>query len=200
MNKRRGRPPRGHADGRDRILAVSGPLFLANGYAHTTLRDIAEAAHCDVALISYHFGSKKGLFAHAMALEIAPAAVMESAAPGDPQSLGTRLLTHVVAALERPDVAMALTELVRLAMLDEQIKRSFVEYLDREIFAQLVERLGGAEARARATSILTLIVGAIFGRYILQIPGLADHNAQGFLTALQPASRAAAQPLHRHPR
>ena len=47
---------------RDRILAVAQELFAQGGYAATGTRAIAQAAGVNLALIHYHFGSKRDLF------------------------------------------------------------------------------------------------------------------------------------------
>lgn len=195
MNKRRGRPRAGTEHGRERILAAAGELFIGGGYQATTLRAIAEHAGCDVALISYHFGSKKGLFAQAMALELAPTEVLERALPGDPNTLGVRLLTLVTAAWEQPAISRSLTHLVGMAITDDEVRRPFLEYLDREIMSRLVEYFGGTDARARATAVLTLVIGVIFGRYVLQIPALANQESEPYLRALGPSARMATTPV-----
>lgn len=46
-----------------RILDVAERLFARHGYYGVSLRDITQAAHVDVALVSYHFGNKQALFA-----------------------------------------------------------------------------------------------------------------------------------------
>lgn len=194
MNKQRGRPRGGSAGGRERILAAAGPLFLSEGYQGTTLRTVADRAGCDAALISYHFGSKKGLFAEAMALEVAPSAVLDAALPGDPAALGLRLMPRVVAFWERPELTHALADLVRLALADEGVRNTFVEYIDKELQDRLVEYFGGIDGRTRATALLTLVIGTIFGRYVLQIPGLASQDARLFLQALRPVAQAASAP------
>lgn len=189
MNKRPGRPKTGTGDGRERILSAAGGLFIGGGYHGTTLRAIAERAGCDAALISYHFGSKKGLFAQAMALEMAPAEELERAFPGDPDTLGVRLLILVTAAWEHREVSDSLTHLVRMAISDDEVRRPLLEYLDREIMSRLVEYFGGRDARTRATAVLTLVIGVIFGRYVLQVPALATQGAERFLDALTPSAR-----------
>jgi AcrR family transcriptional regulator len=47
---------------RERILAVAQALFAEQGYAGTGTRAIAQAAGVNLALIHYHFGSKRDLF------------------------------------------------------------------------------------------------------------------------------------------
>jgi len=47
---------------RERILAEAERVFAASGYDGASMRQIAEAAEVPVALVSYHFGSKDGLY------------------------------------------------------------------------------------------------------------------------------------------
>jgi TetR/AcrR family transcriptional regulator len=50
------------AGGRERILEAAEELFGANGYDRISVRDIAEAADVNKALVFYHFNSKDELF------------------------------------------------------------------------------------------------------------------------------------------
>lgn len=47
---------------RERILDVARELFVAKGYAATSIRDIATASDANVAHVKYYFGSKADLF------------------------------------------------------------------------------------------------------------------------------------------
>lgn len=49
-------------DSRAALLQASGPIFAEKGLEGATVKEIAEAASVNVALISYHFGGKEGLF------------------------------------------------------------------------------------------------------------------------------------------
>lgn len=46
---------------RDRILDAAERLFAVRGYHGVSIRDVTGEADVDVALVSYHFGSKQGL-------------------------------------------------------------------------------------------------------------------------------------------
>ena len=46
---------------RERILDSAEKLFAERGYYGVSIRDVTGAADVDVALVSYHFGSKQGL-------------------------------------------------------------------------------------------------------------------------------------------
>lgn len=50
------------ADSRARLLSAALRLFAENGFAKTSIRQIAEVAGANAALISYYFGDKQGLY------------------------------------------------------------------------------------------------------------------------------------------
>ena len=83
MNKTAGRGRRpGSPDTRERIREAARVRFLADGYQAVSLRAIAAEAGVDVALVSYYFGSKQGLFAATMALPMNPADIFQEVAQG----------------------------------------------------------------------------------------------------------------------
>ena len=47
---------------RQRLVAASVPLFVEQGFAGTSIRDLARAAGCTSSQVSYHFGGKEGLY------------------------------------------------------------------------------------------------------------------------------------------
>ena len=60
--KPRGRPPgKGSALVRARILDTAEGMFARQGYAATSVREVAEAADVNPAMVHYYFGSKKAL-------------------------------------------------------------------------------------------------------------------------------------------
>lgn len=199
MNKRRGRPPLGSQTGRDRLLDAGTNLFTEHGYHGTTLRMVAEAADCDPALIAYHFGSKRGLFAQVAALLLSPAEVVERALPGPPELLGARLASQVITAWEDPDIGPRLARLVHAALEDPRLLTAFHEYVDAEISHRLIEYFGGANARDRTAAVLTLIVGIIFGRYIIKTGTLVQLPAERYRRALTPQANAATQGKPKRP-
>ncbi len=50
-------------DSRSRLLAAAIPLFAEKGFAAVSIRELAEKAGINSAMISYYFGSKEGLYA-----------------------------------------------------------------------------------------------------------------------------------------
>ena len=50
------------AETRERIVSVALRLFAEHGFKGVSVRDISAAAQVNIAAISYHFGSKQGLY------------------------------------------------------------------------------------------------------------------------------------------
>ena len=187
---RRGRPA-GTSDARERILQAGQRLFLAAGYRGVTMRSIAAEAGVDSALISYHFGSKRGLFAAVMRLVISPADVIRSSLPGSRAQLPERILANVLAAWDDPVAGGPLVTLYRSAGSDPDASRLVRELVEREILEVISDSIGGPDAGARAAIAASQIVGLIFMRYVLQAGPLATMPARDVARYAVPAMRAA---------
>lgn len=183
MNKTRGRP-RGNPPTRARITEAARALFLAHGYQATTVRAVAAEAGVDSALIAYHFGSKKGLFAEVTQVECAHAFALPEALAGDPAGVAERLLDAVTDLWD--NVAFN-----RLSLQDDSVMRVLREYLDREVVGRIAEYLGGPDATERAVAVVTVIGGLIYTRYLNPLPSAARLTSADVRRILAPAVRAA---------
>jgi AcrR family transcriptional regulator len=192
MNKsrRRGRP-RGTTSTRADILEVARRRFLAEGYDGVTLRSIAQDAGVDVALVSYHFGSKKGLLGAAMSLPANPAELLAREVAGPLNSLPERIVHRVVAVWEDPDVGGPLRALLEAAVRDPDVARLFREMIEREMLTRIADRIGGSDAARRAAVAVSQIAGLILARYVLAVEPLASMPADELATRMAPSLRAA---------
>ena len=185
----RGRP-RGNPPTRESILSAARALFLQRGYRRTTLRAVAGAAGVDPALIAYHFGSKKGLFADVMQFQCANALAVDDVLGGDPATLPDRLIEAVTDLWEGADF-------LQLTAQGDEAAEVIREYLERELLARLVEFLGGRDATARATAVVTILGGLIYTRYLNPLPTPAALTPSETRHVLIPALRAALAPRPR---
>lgn len=186
MNKSRGRPP-GGSDAKQRILQSARTAFLQRGYDRATLRAIAAAADVDVALVSYHFGSKQRLFGAALSLTVGPSTVLTAAMDGDPAGLAERILRAVLYTWDEPDVAGPLALLLAETQRDAQTMRSLREYLDRELVSQLASVIPGPGASGRAAGASAITMGLIFNRYILRLQPISSMSPDQVVRVLAPA-------------
>lgn len=191
MPDKRGRPKGGDSGARERILQKARILFLKHGYQGTTLRSIASSADVDVALISYHFRLKEGLFATTMALVIGPSEVLDKALKGPLETLPERFAQAIIRAWEAPDLGNQLVTFVTATMHNNEVLRALRGYIEREIIGRLIEQIGGTQATERTTAVATAVVGVIFGRYILQIEPLHTMSSSQLASVLAKQLRAA---------
>ena len=81
---------------RERLLDVAADCFAANGYAGTSVRDLAHAAGVNVAAVSYHFGGKERLYQECLRHHFTQAQAFWDAARHRQQHAAT-LGTHIAA-------------------------------------------------------------------------------------------------------
>ncbi|MEU9128835.1 TetR family transcriptional regulator [Kitasatospora sp. NPDC048540] len=198
----RGRRP-GSPDTRAAILDAARRRFLAEGYHAVTLRSIAVEAAVDPALISYYFGSKKGLFGAALALAVNPADVLATILAGDPATFPQRALRGLLAVWDGPDTGPTLLAMFKNAVQDDTVAALVREAVEREIVDRIAARIGGTGARQRAAAFCSQMAGIIATRYLLRLEPVASmtpdevvrHLGPPLRRALEgPASRPSARP------
>ncbi len=188
MNSAQGRGRRtGKPDTRGHILAIARRRFLGEGYESVTLRSIAADAEVDVALISYHFGSKRGLFAAVLQLIVNPADVLHELLDGDLDTLGPRALRAVIATWDQPEAGQPLRAALHGAVSDPALGMMVRSGLQSELVDKLAARLGGIDAHQRAGLFSGQIAGVIFSRYILALEPMASMSPDEIVARLGPA-------------
>ncbi|MEV0187885.1 TetR family transcriptional regulator [Kitasatospora purpeofusca] len=187
---RRGRRS-GNSGAREQILAVARRRFLAEGYHAVTLRSVAAEAGVDLALVSYYFGSKKGLFGAALALTGNPAVLLAGALEGELETFPERALRLLIGVWDAPDSAGPLRAMIGGSALDPAVAQLVGEVVQREMVDLVAARLGGADARRRACLFGTQLAGLIMARYVLRLQPLAtlpvDEIVRSYLPLLRQA-------------
>jgi AcrR family transcriptional regulator len=195
MNKTAGRGRRpGSPDTRERIREAARVRFLADGYQAVSLRAIASEAGVDVALVSYYFGSKQGLFAATMALPMNPADIFQEVLKGDLKSLPERGLRALLAVWDAEETGAPLRTMAATAVSDPEVTRLLRELVSRELVDQLAEKLGDPNGRERAAAFVAQMAGVIFSRYLLQLEPIASMPADDVVRHVAPSLKAALKP------
>jgi TetR/AcrR family transcriptional regulator, regulator of cefoperazone and chloramphenicol sensitivity len=142
---------------RERIMEAALDLFGERGLTGTTVRDIAQRAHVNVAAISYHFGGKDELY-RAVAETVVGAiesrareriAPMLQSPPTDPVAAGKALEDFAATMVE---VIVGPEEMRRVArfIIREQMQPTFAF----EVLYSFMSRMHGA-----ATQLFALAAG-----------------------------------------
>lgn len=173
------------------ILAVARRRLLAEGYHRLTMRAVAAEAGVDTALISYYFGSKKGLFGAALALAANPPDVLRAAIEGDIDTLPERVLHSLVAAWDDPVRGTPLRMMAAAAGHQQDLARLLRDVLQTEMTQQLANRFGGVDATARAAAFGAQLAGLILTRYVLAIEPIASMPVKDLVRFAAPGLHAA---------
>ena len=162
----------------DRILEAATELFGAHGFARTTIREIAERARANSALIYYYFGSKTGLFEALMAgVQTAVHANLERsmAAAGTPREKLERFIRLQIELLRRrsPLLRIILRETLNQSELAATAVRSAMEPNLAIVAALIREGIAAGEFRpvdpvlAARTLVGSLLVPVVLAPYVL---------------------------------
>src|SRR5262249_45039241 len=153
------------------------------------MRAIATDAGVDVALVSYYFGSKQGLFGAAMALPANPADLLEAELAGAPETLPERLLRSLLSVWDSPETGAPLRALATNAASDPDPNRLLRGGVGGKIVDRLAAPLGPPDARQRAATFATQVAGLIFSRYVFQFEPMASMSPDDIVDRLAPSLR-----------
>jgi AcrR family transcriptional regulator len=181
----RGRRP-GASDTRDAILAAARERFARFGYDRTRIRDVAEDAGVDAALVHYFFKSKDGLFVAAMQLPLRPAEVIGPVLASGVDGLGERIVRRVLSVWEDPVNRTALLAIVQGASTHPGAAAALREFVRHEIVARIAGAIEADRPELRANLVASQIIGLVAARYVVQVEPLADLGAEEIVPLVAP--------------
>ncbi|GLJ91060.1 TetR/AcrR family transcriptional regulator [Streptomyces poonensis] len=157
-------PPRRSDATRTAILTAARERFAADGYERATIRAIARDAGIDPSMVMRYYGSKEGLFAAVLDVNLqlpAPEGL-------DPRRMGEILVGHFLDLWEENEV---LTVMLRVGVTNpaggERLRGVF-----RDQLVSLARHVcpDPEQAPARAALVASQILGMALTRYILRLP------------------------------
>jgi AcrR family transcriptional regulator len=182
---RTGRRP-GVSGTREAILGAARRAFAEHGYQHATVRGVADLAGVDPALVHHYFGTKQELFVAAVQLPVNPVEQLMAVLDGDPDQAGRRMVETFLSVWDHAATQNPLLALIRSAVGDEHAAAMLREFITEEVLGQIARRLGGADARLRATLVGSQIIGLAMARYIVKVEPLASAPPTQVVAAVGP--------------
>ena len=173
--KPRGRRP-GRADTRGVICRAALALFSSVGYDKVSLRAIAREADVDPALIHHYFSSKSDLFAEVVLdLPLDAERLVADVLSGPRDRFGPAAVAAFLAAYDAPDGARErFTAMLRWAVAQDVSQRPLSEFMSKEVFGAIAEKLGHSDFKLRGQLAVSLVLGMALSRYVLPVPTLAS--------------------------
>jgi len=164
------------------ILQAARAAFAAHGYDQTTIRAVAAAAGIDASMVMRYFGSKAGLFAAAVTVDL----VIPDLRDVPAGQRGEVLTRSLVARWEDPARDDELIMLLRTAVNSEAVAAQLQAVLSQQVL-EVVAALGVADASERAGYIQAQLLGLALCRYILRLEPLASLATADVVSAVAPS-------------
>ena len=189
----RGRRPGGE-DTRAAIVAAARSEFAQRGYEGTSLRGIAREAGVDAKLVHHYFDGKTELFAEVLSFPVDPAELIDRLVAVPREELGEALARVFLSVWDNPIGRQRFAALFAAAAASEEHAHMVREFVGREIFVRLIERVseGGApadlpavELRAALGAAQLIGMGAL--RYVVKIPALVRASDEDIIAILGPS-------------
>jgi AcrR family transcriptional regulator len=163
------------------ILAAARRRFAAEGFERTTIRAIAADADIDPSMVMRYYGSKDGLFAAAIDLDLH----LPDLGTVPRTQLGDTLARHWVELWEGDLADELLIVLLRSAITNEHA----AEQLRTVFGAQVAKTLAvvvddPAEAPTRAGLVSTQMLGLALCRHILRLPPVVALDAETLIASI----------------
>ena len=201
----RGRRPGGE-DTRAAIIAAARAEFAQRGYDGTSLRGVAREAGVDPKLVHHYFDGKSELFAEVLAFPADPSEIIERVVSVPREELGETLVRVFLSVWDTPTGRQRFAAMFAAAAANEEHARMVREFVGREIFVRLIERLdepgpaagpsGSVELRAALGAAQLIGMGVL--RYVVGLPALADASVEDLVAALAPSLQAHLSPPPRN--
>lgn len=181
---------------RERLLAAAGPLFAEHGFRDTGVKAICDAAGCNVASISYHFGSKQDFYAavlehahRARFAGVARPAADPDAAPRD--RLAAWLRWWIVAMFDERGPAWVQTLIAREMVDPTPALDAMVERSIRPMYEQLSALVRAALPDGAAPAVVRACVNSVIGQALIYKHAAPVIGRLGALPAMTPKGVAA---------
>ena len=165
-----------------KIKEAAHKLFLKNGYGSTSIREIAETAGTNVALLNYHFGSKQNLFEVVMLEKIQLllgrlTPIFSDEQTSLDQKIEAMVDTYIDFLLEYPDLLTFVLNEIRKNKFEFIAKTRLGELVHQSFFMkQLKAATGSINPLQLLMSIVGMLVYPFVARPVITQTRLADNH------------------------
>ncbi|MEV0034248.1 TetR family transcriptional regulator [Nocardia sp. NPDC050793] len=147
------------------ILDAARARFAAEGFRKATIRAIAADAAIDPSMVMRYFGSKDGLFAAAVDIDLE----LPDLAAAEPDTLGELLIRRFLAIWEDEQNTVLLI-LLRSSITDDAASDRFREVFAEQVLPAVLRFGDPADAPRRSGLVVTQLLGLALCRYVLRLP------------------------------
>ena len=184
--RRPGRRP-GGPDTRGQILKAARAVFAERGYEGASMREIADQAGVNPALLQHYFGGKEKLFGAAVQLPFEPEDVAAAIAAAPPESRGEQLARQFFTVWEDPVRRAPILAVFRSAVAHESAALLLRQFAKRVMLARITPTLAGPNAEIRFEAALSHLLGLALVRYAIRLEPIASTPVEELITLVAPS-------------
>ncbi|MET0693873.1 MAG: TetR family transcriptional regulator [Propionibacteriaceae bacterium] len=164
------------------ILEAARSQFAARGFDGANLRAIGAEASIDPSMVMRYFGSKEGLFAAAVDVDL----LLPDLAAWPSADHGLVLIRHFLRRWEGDLSDHVLVMLMRSALTNDKVAEQLRTRAFEQLHLMLEPVVAPDELDRRAGLVVSQVLGVALTRYILRLPAIADRSAEALITDLAP--------------
>ncbi len=167
--------------------AASEPSSARHSSTSSRPSASGSAAGVDVALVSYHFKSKDGLFEAAASMPVSlPDLMADVLGAGDLDDFAARLLHRILEVWDDEQYQAALVSLIRSAMSHEPAAAALSGFVRTELLDRIAARLDVPDADRRSALFGSQLVGLLMYRHVLRVEPLASMEREEVVERMAP--------------
>ncbi|MFD6271081.1 TetR/AcrR family transcriptional regulator [Nocardia asteroides] len=163
------------------ILDAARARFAVDGYAKATIRAIAADAEIDPSMVMRYFGSKDGLFAAAVQIDLD----LPDLAAAPPEAMGELLVRRFLAIWEGRENTVLLI-LLRSSITDDKVADRFRAIFADQVLPAVLRFGDPADAPRRGGLVVTQLLGIALCRYILRLPPVVEMRPDQLIADVSP--------------
>lgn len=168
---------------REAIPTAARAEFAREGYERSTVRSVATAARVDPSMVMRCYGSKEGLFAAAVDLDLQLPDLSELAG----SEVAGALARHFVLRWEGDLADEAIILLLRSEITNEAAAQRLRTVFTGQVMTLVRTKSGdAADSEPRAGLISTHLLGIALTRYLLELPPMGDLPAEDVIAVVTP--------------
>lgn len=157
---------------RQKIIEAAQVQFSLKGFDGAGLREIANEAGINVALINRYFGSKEGLFEEAVALSLNVDVILQ----GSRETFGVRVAEEIrVKKLDGEEENSNLS--VIRSVGSAKVQSTLKDVIERRAIKKIADWLGGNNPEQRAALIVSHLLGFDLLFRVVEIDALGMEHA-----------------------
>lgn len=167
------------------ILEAARAAFAEQGFAKTTIRDVARRAKVTHGLVIRHFGSKERLFLAA----VPSSQNLMAEVAGDPKTLPTRVAQAYVRRMSTSGGSDPFVALIRAVASGEEAAQRLFAGMQADGLEMYRHVIPGPDLEARVSSVGSYLIGVTFSRYVVKSGPLAEMSEKELVRHLVPNLR-----------